>query len=306
MSEPLPLVYYHSHCPDGTTAAWAALQAGLDAEYVPLQHGDKTPIPKKARTVYFLDYAPKSREELKALEEAASPHPVWVIDHHDTAQKVLKGRTHHTVFNMKHSGGRLAWDFFNGHEVARPAIVDYTEDRDLWNWKLPRSRQINAWLSSKPLNDPHGWDAHAKELERLPPALLSSGQAILDYQQRERELAAEKAVEFSLPGGTKGGYKVLGANFAVRSMISDLAGDLSKDRPFGFCWWLDERGLVVLSLRSREGGIHVGKLCGWFSETYDECVGGGGHRGAAGCEWKRIPEFLSQGLAGHGEAPLLR
>jgi oligoribonuclease NrnB/cAMP/cGMP phosphodiesterase (DHH superfamily) len=256
-----------------------------------------------------LDYAPKSKEELRALEEAANPFPVWVIDHHNTAKSVLEGRSKHTVFNEEHSGGRLAWDHFNGKdESSRPLIVDYTEDRDLWNWQLPQSRQINAWLSAKPLNDPHGWGTQAVALDDRERTLeiVTSGQAILEYQEREKELALEKALEFELPGGTDGLYKVRGVNFNVRSMVSDVAGALAKDRPFGFCWWLDERGLITLSLRSREGGIHVGNLCRWFAKTYDSCIGGGGHPQAAGCEWKRFPKFLAEALDGHGDAPVLR
>ncbi|HQI19687.1 MAG TPA: RDD family protein, partial [Leptospiraceae bacterium] len=68
------------------------------------------------------------------------------------------------------SGSRLTWEWIwdnvygkkyrditcmtTGKKLNRnsaPWLVDYTEDRDLWRWSLPRSREITTGLRSHPL-----------------------------------------------------------------------------------------------------------------------------------------------------------
>src|SRR4029077_8409806 len=89
------------------------------------------------------------------------------LDHHKTAKAVLEGALYAT-FDMKRSGAGLAWDYLFGfdsgvtcdichhnepdgrHEGHRPWWVDYTEDQDLWNWALPDSQEINAYLMVQP------------------------------------------------------------------------------------------------------------------------------------------------------------
>ncbi len=291
MLEPTPLIFFHKNCPDGTTAAWAAIHSGVGAELHPLQHGDKTPIPKKKRPVYFLDYCPKTLKELEAIEDAIRPYKLIVIDHHNTAQKVLVDRTPHlTVFNEDHSGARLAWDYFNTSQ-SRPAIIDYVEDRDLWAWKMPQSREVNAWISTFPLNKPEMWYKLAERIEKDLQGVVKEGAVILRYQQTECALAMENALSYNIPTPT-GFMKVRGVNIGVRSIVSDVAGELAKDAPFGMCWWVDGRGLCTLSLRVRDEGPHVGKISQWFKEEYDTCISGGGHPKAAGSEWTEIPDFI--------------
>ena len=88
-----------------------------------------------------------------------------ILDHHKTAQAALDGADYAT-FDMKRSGAGLAWDYLFGKDraaytpslrrasqvayVPRPWWVDYTEDQDLWNWALPNSHEVNAYLMVQP------------------------------------------------------------------------------------------------------------------------------------------------------------
>ena len=63
--------------------------------------------------------------------------------------------THFARFDMGRSGAVLAWDyFFGGPSTGRPRpwIVEYVQDRDLWAWKLPRSKEVSAYLRSLEAN----------------------------------------------------------------------------------------------------------------------------------------------------------
>ena len=79
--------------------------------------------------------------------ELRKTNRVVVIDHHKTAQADLEGLDD-CVFDMEHSGAVLAWQYF--HKAKVPEILLYVEDRDLWNWELPDSRAISAWLNVTP------------------------------------------------------------------------------------------------------------------------------------------------------------
>ena len=48
-----------------------------------------------------------------------------------------------TLFDMNHSGARLSWDFFHPGKLP-PKFINYIEDRDLWKWELPSSKEFSA------------------------------------------------------------------------------------------------------------------------------------------------------------------
>jgi hypothetical protein len=302
MNKPVPLVFYHGNCPDGTTSAWVAHKYFKgQAEFKPLVYGQPFRAPAGLpRPVYMLDYCLKTNKDMKRLEQFAKPFKFTVIDHHDSkdVRAALKGLKSVT-FVPGQSGARLTWKHLFPDE-APPAIVAYTEDRDLWNWKLPQSHEINAWLSSYPLNDPVSWDAPAGQLNHgggeARAVIVAQGSAILRYQEacfsRAEELA--RLYDIPLPGGKT--VRVKGANVSERSFSSEVAGRLAKDAPLGFTWYVGADGLYSFSLRSREkDGIHLGELASHLSKTILGGRSGGGHAQAAGMEFERLPLFLIRG-----------
>ena len=67
-----------------------------------------------------------------------------VLDHHITAEKALAGLPY-AYFDLKKSGAVLAWEWAHDHPV--PWILEYIQDKDLWTWALPLSREINAAIA---------------------------------------------------------------------------------------------------------------------------------------------------------------
>lgn len=266
------LVLYHANCPDGFCAAWVAQKAlGHGAEYAPVQYGDPPPLASAAgrAAVYVLDFSYR-REHLASLCRAAAR--VVVLDHHKTAQAELSGLELPgltCVFDTDKSGGRLAWDHFFPGEPA-PWLVDYTEDRDLWRWALPWSREISAFVASHP-HSFQLWGGWAL----TPPGcgawdmMVDAGAAILRYQARQVESICAAAREVDV-----GGHRVLAANTSV--LFSEVAGQLAENRPFGAAWFVRSDGKRQWSLRSRDGGVDVSAVA--------RALGGGGHRNAAGFE----------------------
>jgi uncharacterized protein len=274
-------VLYHGGCWDGFCAAWVA--RGVlkgEVEYIPVQYGQPPPIIEPGSRLYILDFS-YSREQLFRWW---TPGPdaverLVVLDHHKTAREALQGFDEecvangmdvpHIVFDMSKSGARLAWEHFYGTSGKPcPGVVEYVEDRDLWRWALPKSREVNACLRSYPL-DFDLWDDFGRlSAEELAQRFTAPGEAIL---RRERQIVEDHlrhAREVEL-----GGHRVLVVNATV--LISEIAGELAKGRPFGACFWVGD-GKRVWSLRSTEGGVDVSEVA--------RSKGGGGHARAAGFE----------------------
>lgn len=271
------VIYHGGNCFDGFCAAWVLSWKYPDAEFVPANYGDAPPDVTGANVI-VADFSYKRPVMLGLIHQARGN--VTVLDHHKTAQAELAGieldcyrdtldRLPTVVFDMAKSGGRLAWEWINRDGAngdptdSAPWLVDYTEDRDLWRWVLPHSREVNSALRSYPL-DFDGWDDLAR---RDPLTLVPEGAAILRCEQQTVGSHVRNAREIDLAG-----HKVLAVN--ATTLVSEVAGELAGGRPFGVCYFDKGDGQRVWSLRSRDGGVDVSEIAKRF--------GGGGHRNAAG------------------------
>lgn len=271
------MILYHANCPDGFCAAWAAsLRFGDGAEYVPVQYGQDPPDVSGA-DVYIVDFSYK-RDVMRRIMSSA--RFVCVLDHHKTAASELAGIVDEFVLrpdlianppgselplvrlDMNKSGGRLAWEYFHPDRPP-PWLVEYTEDRDLWRWALPDSRDINAGLAAYP-RDFAAWsdlaDADADAMRR-------DGIAINRYMDGLVDSICRGAREVDLAG-----HRIFVANTSV--LFSEVAGRLAEGRPFGAAWFQRADGQLQWSLRSTPDGVDVSEIARSF--------GGGGHRHAAG------------------------
>jgi oligoribonuclease NrnB/cAMP/cGMP phosphodiesterase (DHH superfamily) len=276
MTDTRPLVIYHGHCVDGFTAAWVAhryyRERGLDAELLAASYGDEPPN-VTGRDVLIVDFT-YPRETLLAMHEQAAA--LLVLDHHRSAEEALRGLPFAT-FDMQRSGAGLAWDtLFPGQ--PRPWLVDYVEDRDLWRWHLPWSREVSAGLALYDF-DLGLWNALGQQ--ESPDFQRSAGVVVTHYQARQTAKHVERARPARIAG-----YLVPVVN--ATTLISEIGNELAKAAPFAALWWADEGG-VHYSLRS----------CPTYVEHVDVSViaglfGGGGHRHAAGF---KVPALVHEAIA---------
>jgi len=251
-----PLVLYHSDA-DGFGAAYACWTIfGDDAEYVPVNYGDDPPG-VTARDVYIVDFS-FPRDTLIAMNEATSS--LVVIDHHKTAEADLAGLPF-CHFNQDASGCTATWQYMHCvHDGAlAPDFLMYVQDRDLWRWELPHSREVNAAIASYP-QDFLTWDYFDVGV------LISEGCAILRYQE---QLVAEH-VKRARPS-TILGHTVPTVNATV--LQSEIGNALCRGKPFA-AMWSEVDGIRTYSLRSDESGEDVSSIA--------RNLGGGGHVHAAG------------------------
>jgi hypothetical protein len=247
------VILYHAECSDGFGAAWALWKKFPSARFIPVKHGYPPPVDLAGRHIVIVDFS-YARPVLEAIAaQAASLH---VLDHHITAQQALAGLPY-AHFDQKKSGAVLAWEW--AHQAPVPWLLQYVQDKDLWHWALPASREINAALASYPY-DFGTWDGLRRD------TLETEGRGILRY---ENELVGKIAAGARLlPFGDEVVPVVQSA-----ILTSQVGERLSAGHPFCVIWH-DREGRRYYSLRSHERGADVAAIATKY--------GGGGHTHAAG------------------------
>jgi uncharacterized protein len=284
-----PLVIYHGGCRDGFCAAWVAdrffsTRGGADFHAGYYGHA---PPDVRGRAVYVLDFS-YSRPVMDEMhKEAAS---LLVLDHHKTAEAAMFG-ARYAEFDMNRSGAGMAWDHFFGG--VRPTVVDYTEDRDLWRFALPHSKEVNAYLSTLAFDFPAWTNAETNAVqdgfEAHDPTVTARnrGQWVISKTEQYVREAAKNARTVTFAG-----KKVPLVN-APQVDISELLDYLvtTDKAPFAVGWWQRQDGVFQYSLRSR-GDFDVSALA--------KLYGGGGHANAAGFQSQEL--FFMGGMPNHPEA----
>lgn len=261
-----PLVIYHGNCADGFGAAWAFHDADPGAfEFHAGTYNDAPPN-VEGRDVFLVDFSYKAHVVAKLIEQADR---VVLIDHHKTALEDLDALIRSCALeshcSLEKSGATLAWEYT--HLDAPPGLILHIEDRDLWRFALPLTREIQACVFSHPY-DFALWDtlmqAGPEELQQM----ACEGAAI---ERKHHKDVAELTGVVTRPM-TIGGYTVPVANLPY-TLTSDAGHLLAKDHPFAACYWDTPEGRVF-SLRSTDDGIDVSEI----AKRY----GGGGHVHASG------------------------
>ncbi|GJL57068.1 MAG: hypothetical protein NPIRA02_42000 [Nitrospirales bacterium] len=247
------IVLYHAECTDGFGAAFAVWKRFPNATFLPVKHGDPPPENLNDRHVLMVDFS-YGRDVIEAMHAKAAS--LFILDHHVTAQAALSDLPY-VYFDLEKSGAVLAWEWMHG--VPVPWMMQYIQDKDLWQWRLPDSREINAALSSYPFEF-SVWDQLRQDV------LEVEGRGILRHENVLIDKMVAEAVMVNFEGETVP---------AVYSPVltSQIGERLSKDNPFGIIWH-QRNGRRYFSMRSRSGGVSVADIAARY--------GGGGHTHAAG------------------------
>lgn len=272
----------HKSCTDGTFSALVAKKfcrenAIPEPTIVFEQYGKDTRAAKyyniiNNRDVIMCDFS-YDRETIINIRNRAKS--LRVLDHHISAEKSLIGLDYCT-FDMKKSGAMLMWDYFYPGQPA-PRIIEFVQDRDIWNWVLEDSHEFSAGLElHQDFQLMQDYDINYIFSDEFVDLCIAEGKSVLAYQKTviDRVVATTKSKNaikethlFNI-----GGYEVPVINNA--NLISEIGHELSKGYPFSVQYFFTNQGEIVFSLRSQPDGVDVSKVA--------KCYGGGGHRAAAG------------------------
>ena len=229
-----------------------------DRVYIPVNYGEELHVfPPDTTSVVIVDFS-YDRETCDALA-ARYPH-FLVIDHHKTAQAALEGATY-AHFDMTKSGAVLAWEVFNPN-LPVPEILAYVQDRDLWQWKLPYSEEVNLAI--------HILDRDFDAWDRFDLAsAMNNGVAIKKYKDQ----LVKDIIERTGYVTPMGDHLVACANTPV--LVSEVGNALCNNHPAADYALVNcnDATHITCSLRS-VGDFDV--------STIAKQHGGGGHKNAAG------------------------
>jgi oligoribonuclease NrnB/cAMP/cGMP phosphodiesterase (DHH superfamily) len=271
-----PLVIYHGNCADGFSAAWCFWRKyGEGADYVAGVYQQEPPDCND-RDVYLVDFSYKRAVVERMLTQA---NRVVLIDHHKTAMEDLAplqsldyGDRFVWFCDLERSGATLAWDYINGSSSDRPRLLGHIEDRDLWRFKLPGTREIQAFVFSHEYTFEQ-WDKmmSADRVELLK--MTAAGAAI----ERKHHKDVAELVGVCRRRMTIAGHDVPVASLPY-TLVSDAAHAMAQGEPFAACYW-DTADGRVFGLRATDDGLDVSEVAKQY--------GGGGHAKAAGFKVRR-------------------
>lgn len=217
------LVLYPHPCTDGM-ASYALLHHAMSIydrdvpifgfEYQPITYGE---IDKLTRSqvcdtlVLCLDYS-VTVEELGYLR-ALGARKVYVLDHHDTADRMYADLATHDIkklpvdsylnvyMDQSCSGAMLTAQFCDAlydmgfacsssnlgtDKYVGSKLVEYVQDYDLWRWELPNSAEINAYIQSLPQGNDYyvRWCQASAMLAARRDTVIVTGKRILAYERK--------------------------------------------------------------------------------------------------------------------------
>lgn len=263
------LCVFHASCADGFAAAWLVWRKHPDAVFHAAHYGTEPPWELiDGQDVMIVDFSYKRPEMLQMIERCKS---LVVLDHHKTAIAELEnlglglGKPVTIQFDMERSGAMMTWEFLNP-ELRPPDLIAYVQDRDLWQWRLPNSKEVSAYLQLQKF-DFEVWD----KLVNMPfEQAATMGRVVLAYQATVVESHVKNATELRFQG-------VMVPVVNATTMISEIGNTLSEKHPSRMAvMYFDDlnAGKRRYSLRSAADGPDVSAM----AKTY----GGGGHPKAAG------------------------
>ncbi len=299
MSKRPPLIIHHKGCSDGICGAMI-LHLGLDdpgAKLLPYHYNEDPPEDNilADREVWMVDFS-FPRDVLEHMNEVADK--VVVLDHHGTAEANCKGLDFAT-FDMNRSGAMLAYDrmvdhgYFeklwkaerlsDGQRLMLHKLAQYVQDRDLWTWEMPHSKEVSAWIQSHP-RDLKQWHAIYDRFKKGTKAfddIVTQGESILRSNDSLVDVVVGQAWKGKAKEWAGGPVTAWVANSPV--LQSEVGHRLVNrgDADCALVWRRASGGRHFYSMRSNapEDGVE--------GDTFDVAklaakLGGGGHKASAG------------------------
>lgn len=276
------VIVYHAHCADGVGAAWAASCEFSYAEVIPA--GYQKELSEEFlqsitnAVVLIVDFSFDADNMRRICEKAKY---VELLDHHVTAlQKLVDFKAENfdmSSCKIERSGCGIVWEWLHGNEPM-PPLLAHVEDRDLWLFKLPDTKQVMAGFFSYEMK----LDVFDHYAYRTEP-LKAAGEVALRIEQKH----INSIIKQCKREVTIGDYKIALVN-CNGMFASELGSQLATEYQIVVTYFDDEDHARKFSLRSK-GNINVSNICKYF--------GGGGHKNAAGfvaasCE-SSIPDLLT-------------
>jgi oligoribonuclease NrnB/cAMP/cGMP phosphodiesterase (DHH superfamily) len=164
----------------------------------------------------------------------------------------------------------LAWEYFFPEQPA-PILLRYVQDVDLWQWKLPNSKELALYVDTVEFVF-STWEQLRSDLENeiIRADFIKRAQLLLKDKNNHIKNSIEDDAQLVMFEG----LEILAINATVDG--SFMGNALVESKPPMGIVWAESRDDIYVSLRSN-GDVDVGVI----AKKY----GGGGHPKAAGFAW---------------------
>ena len=269
----IDLLITHKNCPDGLGSALACkhwhVENGYDEpEVIFVQYGDDAPDCTDKR-VLMADFS----FDLPTIEKMwGDSESFYIVDHHKTSEEALKSVTDYATFDSSKSGAVLTWEYFY-ESCDAPKLLLYIQDRDLWEWKLPESKEFSSGFRL------YNWEFLNKSMSieelfynSFVNECIKEGSSILAYQNNLIHGIMKHHNDLKMYSVS--GYMVPLLNST--HLISEIGNEIAKINMFSLQYFINDDS-IIFSLRS-VGDFDVAVI----AKKY----GGGGHKQSAGFSFK--------------------
>lgn len=275
-----PLCIYHSNDLDGKCSA-AIVSHALRSliELHGMDYGDVIPWDKiRDRSVIMVDFCFQPFDDMEKLRSLASNF-VW-IDHHKSSLEEAERRGFNPkgLRSVELAACELTWNFFF-KGLAMPVGVQFLGRYDVWKHEEhPGSLAFQYGMRSLDTQPRSGiWKQIFYGTQMFVDETMQRGRIIQDYVQdgykaKAKMLCFETELE---------GFRLLAANNPYQSS-QFFEGTFDLDRHDIMCsFYKRPDGLWTISFYSTKTEVD----CSELAKKY----GGGGHKGAAGCQCRLLP-----------------
>ena len=281
--------FFHSADLDGHCSGAIVKYKFPKCELHGITYGYKFPfnIISKDDIVYMVDFSLQPVKEMIDLYNIVGKNLIW-IDHHITAiENVYKENPELEFSGIRKNGTAaciLTWNYlFPDKEL--PKTVELLGRYDVWDIS-EEILQFQYGFRTNPDTWPNKQDELWKQCFETNTSIypiLHIGKIILNYEQKQNEIYC-RSCAFEI---TFEGLKALAVNKRLTSsQLFDSIWD-NKKYDMMITFGIKKNGFWDVSFYSDKKDIDVSKI----ADKY----GGGGHKGAAGCQFKELPkEFLDR------------
>ena len=287
----IDVVIYHHPCVDGYSAAFVAKLYVPNIKLIPKKINN-TPINYddiKDKNVLMVDILTEDYEQIKSYAKN-----LIILDHHVTNQKKLVDVSY-AYFDMNKSGVGLAWEYFFKTDDKMPMFLKAVQDRDIWTWIYPESRNLTDGLYEELELDDLKFEIFTnlmdEYLNKIPERPLfmkyyTLGETLNRIKQKNIE---------SIVKNPNNKYEIILNSYIYKIYIFNNSGNIVSDLgnyvianmecDFVIIWNYNHNDeLYKYSLRSNDKKADVSEIAKLF--------GGGGHRNAAGLSSELHPKDL--------------
>jgi uncharacterized protein len=268
--------FYHKDCFDGLGAAYAVYRRFPKAKFIPIHYGDAVCMEDLAgKDVVVVDFSFSLDQSLAIIAVAKS---FTVLDHHRTFEPIatdLETRKAMGTFNIpvtivydvNRSGALITWEHF--HDEPAPQLTQIISDRDLWQFKLPYTREVMAAVGLTPYTLEDYIELYREfNLNRM----LDTGSVIVRKNNRDAENIIRTATRHIRIEGI-----LVPLVNCPYYLASDVLAKLCEKHPFAVSYFDNEEERVFSIRAAKDSGYDVSEIA--------KKMGGGGHKEAAG--WRK-------------------